>query len=198
MLELQPRINKLRPKEYEAATFSQVNGVFKEIKGKLIEGLVAKPKKLNYVVILLFAGHGILKDGMQALVLNEYDNKTGFYKLFKAEDTVRKLSYVFNLNSYFICSFACCRELFDPVRMKGCIDGNKVSQDPASTRSEVVINNHMSSVLPKDLIDEQRNKTMVFEDSTSPLIEEKKGQTFDQTNSMMSSKGRSGRGGDSY
>ena len=88
---------------------------------------MAKPKKLNYIVILLFAGHGILKDGMQTLVLNEYDSKTGFYKLFKAEDTVRKLSAVFNLNSYFICSFACCRELFDAEMMKGCIDGNKVN-----------------------------------------------------------------------
>ena len=79
---------------------------------------------MNYIVILLFAGHGILKDGMQTLVLNEYDQKSGFYKLFKAEDTVRKLSYALNLNSYFICCFACCRELFDPDTMKGCIDGD--------------------------------------------------------------------------
>ena len=55
-------------------------------------------------------------------MLNEFDSSTGFYKLFKAEDTIRKLSYATNLNSYFICIFACCRELFNAKTMRGCID----------------------------------------------------------------------------
>ena len=28
------------------------------------------------------------------------------------------------MNSYFICCFACCRELFDPDKMKDCVKQN--------------------------------------------------------------------------
>ena len=106
-------------------TLNQVNSVFRAIKRKLVEGNNANPKE-KYLVILLFAGHGILKDGQQTLVLNEFDSGSGFYKLFKAEDTIRKLSYATSLNSYFICIFACCRELFNPNTMKGCYDACKL------------------------------------------------------------------------
>ena len=126
-------------------TFAQVSAVFKEIKHKMLEGLMKKPKKINYVVFLLFAGHGILKDGMQTLVINEYDNLTAFYKLFPAEEAVRKLSYSLNMNSYFICSFACCRELFNPNIMKGCFDANK----PIS-KSEVLLIKNRATLTPND------------------------------------------------
>ena len=89
----------------------------------LLSGQFAKPRAINYVVFLLFAGHGILKDGMQHLVLNEFDEQTGFYKLFNAEDYVRRLSTAFCLNSYFICLFACCRELYDPDTMTKNFEG---------------------------------------------------------------------------
>ena len=55
--------------------------------GKLLsEG---KQQKINYLTIFLFAGHGILKNGMQNLVLNEYDDDTKFYKLLPAEEKIR-------------------------------------------------------------------------------------------------------------
>ena len=40
----------------------KVNAVFRAIKLKLVEGMKAQPRE-KYVIILLFAGHGILKDG---------------------------------------------------------------------------------------------------------------------------------------
>ena len=44
--------------------------VYTEIGKLLAKG---KQKQINYLTIFLFAGHGILNDGMQCLVLNEYD-----------------------------------------------------------------------------------------------------------------------------
>ena len=71
-------------------TLAEVKKVFEEIKTLLVNGADEKPK-VNFLVFLLFAGHGILKDGMQTLVLNEFDDKS-FYNLFKAEHEVRSLS----------------------------------------------------------------------------------------------------------
>ena len=43
------------------------------------------PVKTNYTIFFLFAGHGLLADGGQAIVLNEFDNRKKFYTLFRAE-----------------------------------------------------------------------------------------------------------------
>ena len=55
-----------------------------KISKQLRQAKRAKPPE-NYLVVMLFAGHGILKDGMQVLLYNEYDPTTGFYKILKAE-----------------------------------------------------------------------------------------------------------------
>ena len=47
------------------------------------------PVKTRYTIIWLFAGHGLLADGGQAIVLNEFDKKKKFYKLFTAEKNIR-------------------------------------------------------------------------------------------------------------
>ena len=68
----------------QSPTLAEVKQTFEKISSLLVKGTHAKPK-VNYLVFLLFAGHGILKDGMQTLVLNEFDDKS-FYNLFKAEE----------------------------------------------------------------------------------------------------------------
>ena len=45
---------------------------------------------MNYLVIFLFAGHGMIKEGAQVLLYNEFDENTGYYKMFKAEETIRQ------------------------------------------------------------------------------------------------------------
>ena len=84
----------------------------------------------NFLIIFLFAGHGLLKDGQQVLVLNEYDQKTSFYKLYMAEKKLRTLARVFT-NSYLIGIFACCRQLYNQNDMKG-------QENPLPTISGVV------------------------------------------------------------
>ena len=39
----------------------------------------------KYLVICLFAGQGLQKEGMQQMLYNEFKEKTCFYKMFKAE-----------------------------------------------------------------------------------------------------------------
>ena len=65
-------------------TTTQLGNEIDKISKKLRLGKKARPPE-SYLVIILFAGHGILKDGMQMLLYNEYDQATGFYKLLKAE-----------------------------------------------------------------------------------------------------------------
>ena len=67
-------------------TEEEFDEVYDKIKQLLIEG---QQNKINYLTIFLFAGHGILKNGMQCLVLNEYDEETQFYKLLAAEEKIR-------------------------------------------------------------------------------------------------------------
>ena len=74
----------------------------------------------NYVVISVFAGHGILKLGTQWLVTNEFDEYDGFYKLLDVEHKMRNLSEAYT-NGYIITIFACCRELYDHTFMCGGI-----------------------------------------------------------------------------
>ena len=47
-------------------------------------GKNASPK-VNYLVIVFIAGHGILKDGGQLILLNEFDKLTEYYKTYKIE-----------------------------------------------------------------------------------------------------------------
>ena len=49
----------------------------------------------RYLIIFLFAGHGLLKDGMQVMAYNEFDKETGFYKTFRAEAKLRSFSEIY-------------------------------------------------------------------------------------------------------
>ena len=68
-----------------------VTKVIGDLSTKIRKGKRARPVE-NYLIIFLFAGHGILKDGVQHLLYNEYDTKTQFYKLFAAEKKLRAWS----------------------------------------------------------------------------------------------------------
>ena len=74
------------------------------------------------LVVYIFASHGIQENGSQGVVVNEFDEKTGFYKIWKAEAMIRVLARLFP-NSYHLGFFACCREVHDPFRHTGCVGG---------------------------------------------------------------------------
>ena len=89
-------------------TLKDVTTAFKKIYAKLKAGYNA-PKRVNYLVIVFIAGHGVLKDGGQIILLNEFDKFKGYYKDHKTENQLRWLAKNFP-NSYIVGIFACCRQ----------------------------------------------------------------------------------------
>ena len=81
--------------------------VFNKIRAKLKAGKEKQPRT-NYLVVCLFACHGILKDGLQYVVFNEFDKRAQFYKMMKVEFLLTDFASKFP-NSYIIGIFACCR-----------------------------------------------------------------------------------------
>ena len=55
-------------------------------------------------------------------MVNEFDDKTEFYKIWKVEALIRVLAKLYP-NSYHLAFFACCREVYDPFRHTGCVGG---------------------------------------------------------------------------
>ena len=56
-------------------TEAQVEDVMHNLQCKIENGNDEKPP-INYLVIFLFAGHGMWKEGKQVLLYNEYDQET--------------------------------------------------------------------------------------------------------------------------
>lgn len=65
-----------------------------QISAKIRNGKKKEPMD-KFLIIFLFAGHGLQKDGMQAMLYNEYDKSTGFYKLFRAEQKLRSYAEIY-------------------------------------------------------------------------------------------------------
>ena len=63
-------------------------------------------------VLIAAASHGMSFNGAQALLVNELNNATGFYKVFAAEEDCRDIAKNHS-NSYLLGLFACCREIFN-------------------------------------------------------------------------------------
>ena len=92
--------------ELRKPTINEFNKVYREI-----EDTLKTEKDTNFVIIQLFACHGIHHKGTQYVALNELDKEIKtFYKLFPAETKTRDFANQFQ-NTYMISIFACCREL---------------------------------------------------------------------------------------
>ena len=92
-----------------------------------IQRLIKQNPQKKYLVVWLFAGHGILTGGMQSIVINEFDRFTKFYRTYKVESAISALAAK-NPNSYMITIFACCRQLHNEKSMTGCINQQQKSE----------------------------------------------------------------------
>ena len=77
----------------------------------LTRRLINEPDIIQFGIIFM-AGHGMIKDGRQHLLLNEFDKRIEFYNLFPIEAHVRRITDKQN-NSYLIVLVACCRENYN-------------------------------------------------------------------------------------
>ena len=93
-----------------------------KLKFQLRKDLTAWNKEKTFVIYIL-ASHGIQENGSQGVVVNEFDKKTEFYKIWKIEALIRYFAKTYP-NSYHLAIFACCREVYDPFRHTGCVGGS--------------------------------------------------------------------------
>ena len=101
-------------KEYSAETIRQTK-LFKE-------------KPLETILIMcLFAGHGMINDGRQVLLINEFDKSKTFYKTIGAEENIRMAAQNFQ-NAYYVVIFACCREILLRSRHTGGMSKADIEQ----------------------------------------------------------------------
>ena len=77
--------------------------------------------------IFFIAGHGMIHEGTQRLLLNEFDKQKKFYKLFPIETHIRNMTK-FQKNSYLIVTMACCREIYSPKRHGNCVGANTLAE----------------------------------------------------------------------
>ena len=82
---------------------------------KLLRDLKARfrnnPRK-KHCILYCFAAHGGVSSGLQCLVHNEFDQRSRWYKLFRAEYFIRQMATKFK-NTYQVVFFAACRQVFD-------------------------------------------------------------------------------------
>ena len=73
----------------------------------------------NHLIFFLFAGHGINTGFGQAIILNEFDTRSNFYKIANVEQIIRDIAEK-NPNSYSIAIFACCRQNLELSKIPKC------------------------------------------------------------------------------
>ena len=75
---------------------------------------------VKYFGLLLYAGHGMIRDGVQCFVLNQLNKSQGYYYLQAVETDIRNIS-MHCKNSYILATFACCREIFVKTMHCNCV-----------------------------------------------------------------------------
>lgn len=101
------------------------NPTFKDIQKvrmQIMKHINADPKQ-KVAVFYVLAGHGMQEGGKQNMVLNEYDETTGFYKFWAVEAIIRTFAALYS-NTYQVGYFACCREIFKPTTHFNCFSSD--------------------------------------------------------------------------
>ena len=98
----------------------------------------------NFLGMLLYAGHGMMKDGERCFVLNQFDAKNEFYQLHFIEDDIRCTSAIYQ-NSYLVAIFACHYETYNKNMHSFCFAASKLNnnttQDLKATQIEIHFQN---------------------------------------------------------
>ena len=84
------------------------------------------PEK-TVLALSCFASHGMIFNGRQVILLNEFDSARGFYKIFGVEEIIRLLAQKYP-NAYLAVIYACCREIFMVAHHSGGISLAQVNE----------------------------------------------------------------------
>ena len=109
--------------------------VINKVRTDLKKRAEANPDR-KMLIFYGFAGHGMQVDGEQVVIINQLNKRTGFYEWWAAEADIRVMAKKFS-NTYSVGIFACCREIFKPVKHCGLFEGTK--QEALEHFTEIVI-----------------------------------------------------------
>ena len=118
-------------------TEKEVKNTIMSITKKIQQGRDKTPRE-NYLVIFFFAGHGILKDGGQHVLYNEFNPRSKFYKTLNAEQQLRHMANKLP-NSYIIGIFACCRQLYNAGDMTGCVEYDETAEEEKTEKLDEIV-----------------------------------------------------------
>ena len=86
--------------------------------------LKINPNK-TIMILNCFACHGMMIDGRQVILINEYLKAKGFYKSVAAEKDIRDAASKY-YNAYYLAIFACCRAIQCASKHSGCFSKEHV------------------------------------------------------------------------
>ena len=66
--------------------------------------------------IYAIAGHGVMYESTAHFVLNEYNDKTNWYRLYPFENVIRGFAKTYP-HSYHVGFNICCRQDFNPSKL---------------------------------------------------------------------------------
>ena len=81
----------------------------KEVIDNIKQRLSDSPKE-NFLIVYVLVGHGMESYGQQIMLLNEFNDKTRFYKHWSIESDIREIASSFP-NSYQVAMLACSRQV---------------------------------------------------------------------------------------
>ena len=126
------------PDYIETARFELENPTYQEminLMGKSVQQKIKERQGENILVVYMFAGHGMILNGQQAILFNEVNKETGYYKLHPTEQTVRAFARVYPY-SYHLLFCPCCRTNFKGGESIGCVEAT--NKEEATKKLEVI------------------------------------------------------------
>ena len=95
----------------------------------------------------------MVDQGSQVVLLNEYYPSSKFYRFWNAENDFRYIADK-NSNSYVVCCFACCREVFNPIVHAGCFASQEDALLHQEQTEEALRRERMKEALQKNMLTE--------------------------------------------
>ena len=113
-------------KDFKDSDKSITSKQTKKFQMTLMKRLRKDPLKVHLGIFFL-AGHGMICDGTQQFLLNEFCRTREFYKLYPIEKIARVLTESMR-QCYLIVIVACCRENFNFKRHSNCVGADSKMQ----------------------------------------------------------------------
>ena len=140
----------------------------------LLKAKKTKPAE-KVLAVLLFAGYGVQSAGYQTLLYPELVPETGFFKMLAAEKKVTSWAEIAP-NGYFICIFACDRQIYQPdlhvfTHVHNTVN-NTEKDDQSSKYKKALKRNNEKLQKYENTNQELQKMESLIKDGNIPIIEQ--------------------------